>query len=62
MIVGSIADILLYTTEQCYSRVTGTQDKELTFISDATHSKIYYVPEYVGTAVRGGMEFFDKEL
>ena len=34
----------------------------MTFISDATHSKIYYVPEYVGTAVRGGMEFFDKEL
>ena len=51
-----------YTTEQCYSRVTGTQDKELTFISDATHIKIYYVPEYVGTAGRGEWSFSTRKM
>ena len=49
-------------TEQCYSRATGTQDKELFLIPGATHIKTYYVPEYVDQAVDKLTAFFDKKL
>lgn len=61
MIAGSIADTF-YMTEQCYSKATGTQDKELFLILGATHIKTYYVPEYVGQAVDKLTDFFGKKL
>ncbi len=61
MIAGSIADTF-YMTEQCYSRATGTQNKELFLIPGATHIKTYYVPEYVNQAVAKLTEFFDSNL
>ena len=61
MMAGSIADTF-YMTELCYSRATGTQDKELFLIPGATHIKTYYVPEYVEQAVNKLTEFFGKNL
>lgn len=61
MIAGSIADTF-YMTEQCYSKATGTQNKELFLIPGATHIKTYYVPEYVDCAVNKLTEFFSKNL
>ena len=61
MMAGSIADTF-YMTELCYSRATGTQDKELFLIPGATHIKTYYVPEYVDMAVGKLTEFFEKNL
>ena len=61
MIVGSIADTF-YMTEQCYSKATGTSDKELFLIPSATHIKTYFVPEYVNQAVGKLTEFFGKKL
>ena len=61
MIAGSIADTF-YMTEQCYSKATGTQNKELFLIPGATHIKTYYVPEYVEQATSKLTEFFGKNL
>lgn len=61
MMAGSIADTF-YMTELCYSRATGTQNKELFLIPGATHIKTYYVPEYVDRAVGKLTEFFRKNL
>ena len=61
MIAGSIADTF-YMTEQCYSKATGTQNKELFLIPGATHIKTYYVPEYVNQAVNKLTDFFGNNL
>lgn len=61
MMAGSVADTF-YMTEQCYSRATGTQDKELFLIPGATHIETYYVPEYVDAAVEKLTGFFGKWL
>ena len=61
MVAGSIADTF-YMTEQCYSKATGTQNKELFLIPGTTHIKTYYVPEYVNQAVGKLTEFFGKNL
>ncbi len=61
MIAGSIADTF-YMTEQCFSKATGTQNKDLFLIPGATHIKTYYVPEYVDQAVGKLTEFFGKNL
>ena len=61
MMAGSRADTF-YMTEQCYSRATGTLNKELFLIPGATHIKTYYVPEYVDQAVGKLAEFFGKNL
>lgn len=61
MIAGSIADTF-YMTEQCYSKATGTQRKELFLIPGATHIKTYYVPEYVDQAVDKLAAFFNENL
>lgn len=61
MMAGSIADTF-YMTEQCYSKATGTQDKELFLIPGATHIQTYWVPEYVAQAVKKLTEFFGKRL
>ncbi len=61
MMAGSIADTF-YMTEQCYSKATGTADKQLFLIPGATHIKTYYVPEYVEQAVGKLTEFFGEKL
>lgn len=61
MIAGSIADTF-YMTESCFSKATGTQDKELFLVPGATHIKTYYVPEYVEQVVGKLTEFFTKYL
>lgn len=61
MMAGSVADTF-YMTEQCFSRATGTQDKELYLIPGATHIETYHVPEYVDRAVDKLTEFFGKKL
>ena len=61
MIAGSIADTF-YMTEQCYSKATVTQNKDLFLIPGATHIKTYYVPQYVEQAVWKLTEFFSKNL
>ena len=61
MIAGSIADTF-YMTEQCFSKATGTADKQLLLIPGATHIKTYYVPEYVEQAVAKLTEFFGEKL
>ena len=61
MIAGSVADTF-YMTEQCFSKATGTKDKELFLIPGATHIKTYYVPEYVNMAVEKLTSFFNDRL
>lgn len=61
MIAGSVADTF-YMTEECYSKATGTHDKELFLIPGATHIQTYYVPEYVEMASGKLKEFFDSKL
>ena len=61
MMAGSIADTF-YMTEQCYSKTTGTADKELFLIPGATHIQTYWVPKYVDQAVNKLTEFFGKHL
>lgn len=61
MIAGSIADTF-YMTEQCYSKATGTERKELFLIPGATHIKTYYVPEYVDQVVAKLAAFFNDNL
>lgn len=61
MMAGSRADTF-YMTEQCYSKATGTHDKELYLIPGASHIETYHVPEYVELAVAKLTEFFDKYL
>ena len=61
MIAGGAADTF-YMTEQCFSKATGTQNKELYLIPDATHIKTYYVPEYVDLAVGKLTNFFNDNL
>lgn len=61
MIAGSNADTF-YMTELCYSKATGTCNKELFLIPGATHIKTYHVPEYVEQAVDKLTAFFGKNL
>ena len=61
MIAGGAADTF-YMTEQCFSKASGTQNKELYLIPDATHIKTYYVPEYVDSAVGKLTNFFNDNL
>ena len=61
MIAGKNADTL-YMSEQCLSKATGTNDKELFLVPGATHIQTYYVPEYVTQISDKLTEFFDKNL
>ena len=61
MIAGSNADTL-YMTEQCFSKASGTNDKEMFLIPGATHIQTYYVPEYVTRISDKLTEFFGKKL
>lgn len=51
-----------YMTEQCFRKATGTPDKELFLIPGATHTKTYYVPEYVEAAKNKLVDFFNKKI
>lgn len=61
MIAGSNADTL-YMTEQCFSKASGTADKEMYLIPGATHIQTYYVPEYVTQISDKLTEFFGNKL
>ena len=61
MIAGSLADTF-YMTEQCFSRATGTNDKELYLIPGATHIQLYWKPEYVEKVSAKLSEFFNNHL
>jgi hypothetical protein len=61
MIAGSKADTL-YMTEQAFAKATGTQDKTLFKIYDATHIQTYWVPEYVDTAINQLADFYARTL
>ena len=61
MMAGSNADTF-YMTEQCFSKATGTDNKELYLIPGARHIQTYWVPEHVEKAVGKLTEFFGKHL
>lgn len=61
MIAGSNADTL-YMTEQCFSKASGTSNKEMFLVPGATHIQTYYVPEYVTMISDKLTEFFSKNL
>lgn len=61
MIAGKNADTL-YMTEQCFSRASGTDNKELYLVPGATHIQTYYVPEYVTQISDKLTDFFGKNL
>lgn len=61
MMAGSKADSL-YMTEKAFNGATGTQNKELFLIPNATHIETYWVPEYVDQAVTKLTQFFSENL
>jgi fermentation-respiration switch protein FrsA (DUF1100 family) len=61
MMAGSKADTY-YMTDRAFNRATGTDEKELFLIPEATHIQSYYVPEYVEQATNKLKEFFGKYL
>ena len=61
MMAGSKADSL-YMTEKAFKGATGTKNKELYLIPDATHIETYWVPKYVDQAVDKLIQFYDKNL
>jgi uncharacterized protein len=61
MIAGSKADSL-YMTEDAFPKATGTADKELFRIEDATHIETYWVPEHVEAAMGKLKPFFARTL
>ena len=61
MMAGSKADTY-YMTDNAFNLATGTSEKELFLIPEATHIQTYYVPEYVAQAMGKLNEFFGKFL
>ena len=61
MMAGSKADSY-YMTDSAFHLATGTTQKELFLIPNATHIQTYYVPEYVDKATKKLKEFFGKYL
>lgn len=61
MIAGSKADSL-YMTEDAFAKATGTKDKELFKIPNATHIETYWKPEYVKQAMDKLTEFYGKNV
>lgn len=61
MIAGSKADSL-YMTEDAFAKATGTKDKTLYKISNATHIETYWKPEYVKQAMDQLTTFYGKHL
>jgi uncharacterized protein len=61
MIAGEKADSL-YMTQDAFDKATGTKDKELFLIPNATHIQTYYVPEYVNMVTDKLVEFYGEKL
>ena len=61
MIAGSKADSL-YMTEDAFAKATGTKDKTLFKIPNATHIETYWKPEYVKQAMSQLTAFYGKNL
>ena len=61
MIAGSKADTY-YMTERAFNLATGTHEKELFLIPDATHIQTYHDHEYVNLAVDKLKEFYKMYL
>lgn len=61
MMSGEKADSL-YMTQDAFNKATGTTDKELFLIPNATHIQTYYVPEYVDTVSDKLVKFFGEKL
>lgn len=61
LMAGEKADSL-YMSEEAFEKATGTKDKELFKIPNATHIQTYYVPEYVERAVNKLAEFYGKNI
>lgn len=61
MIAGSKADSL-YMTEDAFAKATGTKDKTLFKIPNATHIETYWKPEYVKQAMEQLTAFYGKHL
>lgn len=61
MIAGKNADTL-YMSGQCFSKATGTDNKEFFLVPGATHIQTYYVPEYVTQISDKLTDFFGKNL
>lgn len=61
MIAGSKADSL-YMTEDAFAKATGTKDKNLFKIPNATHIETYWKPEYVEQAMEQLTAFYGKHL
>lgn len=61
MMAGEKADSL-YMTQDAFNKATGTTDKELFLIPNATHIQTYYVPEYVDAASNKLVKFFGEKL
>lgn len=61
MIAGNKADSF-YMTERAFNLATGTNEKELFLIPEATHIQTYHVPRYVNQAVNKLKEFFGEYL
>lgn len=61
LIAGEKADSL-YLSQEAFAKASGTKDKELFVIPNATHIQTYYVPEYVNTAVDKLVEFYNRIL
>lgn len=61
MIAGSQADSL-YMTEDAFAKATGTKDKVLFKIPNATHIETYWKPEYVKQAMGQLTAFYSKNL
>lgn len=61
MIAGEKADSR-YMTEDAFNKASGTTDKELFLIPNATHIQAYFVPEYVEAATNKLVKFYGEKL
>lgn len=49
-------------TKEAFAKASGTKNKELFLVKDATHIQTYYVPEYVDKFVAKLNTFYSKYL
>ena len=61
MIVGEKADSR-YMTDEAMQKATGSMDKTLFVVPNATHIQTYYVPEYVEQERKALVDFFNSKL
>ena len=61
MICGEKADTL-YMSQDAFTKASGTENKELFLIPDASHIRTYWVEDYVRQAEDKLADFFAKNL